>query len=688
MSRGDVRTIWLKEILETLRDPRTLLPMILVPVVLYPALILLITQMAAVEHARLDDTAGRVVLQGGAPPPSLQEALEHHPGIDLLTNTGGSPADLVLSGAADCVITLPAQSLKTFDSLEPLPITVHHDASSDLSNAVQKRMDRALEEWQQGVRDTRLADIARGRYAPAQITRENVASPTRMGGHLLGQLIPLLLFTTLVLGAFHPAVDLTAGEKERGTLLTLLTTPVTRTDIVLGKFAAVVTITLLAGLFNLGSLALFLGQIFPLEEISADLTLDLPLERWLGLLIVVVAASKLFSAMMLAVAITARGFKEAQALLTPVAFACLIPGVLATMPGTELGPITIWIPTLNLALLAREILIGDASAATFLAVLCTTALTTGALLLLARSLFGRETIMVGGSPVRETGNKPSHVPGIGEGLAFFAILMAAVLYIALPLQTQAPLTGLLFTLWGVLFGGSWLAARLRRWNVREVFHLRKAHVRGWLGALFLGLGSWALLLAGIDLILGDALPISEEMAERARLLFETDRGALGNVLLVLAITASPAICEELVFRGVLLRAFNTALPTALAIGLSAALFASMHLSVHRLLPTFMLGCVAGAIVMSTRSILPAMLFHGLHNTLAFGISTWEDGAAALLDNTGQPTLTVLGSATLLVIGGGLLLLDESRRSFQEHGLGGLEKSLASEAVQGESDRGL
>jgi sodium transport system permease protein len=662
--------------------------MILIPVVLYPALILLVTQMAAVEHARLDETTGQVAFHGGDPPASLEQALSEHPQIQLVSNTAGSPRDIILSQTADCVIALSSDSRRDFEALEPVVLVVHHDASDDLSSTVRERTMGVLEDWLKEVREVRLAEVPRGRHSPASIRQENVASPARMGGHLLGQLVPLLLFATLVLGAFHPAVDLTAGEKERGTLLTLLTTPVNRTEIVLGKFAAVVTITLIAGLFNIGSLALFLGQAFPLMEASPDLTLHLPLERWLLLFVVVVAAGALFSAVMLAVAITARGFKEAQALLTPVAFACLIPGVLATMPGTELGPITTWIPSLNLALLAREILLGDASLLTFGAVLGTTALATSGFLLLAKTLFGRETVMVGGPPPRTLTDARGRVPGIGEGLAFFALLMSAVIYLGLPLQTKAPLTGLLFTLWGVLFGGTWLAVRVRGWDVRETFRLHRASGRAWLGALALGLGSWAILLAGVDLIQGEHLPIPEDIVEQARLLFEAERSPLGEALLLLAITVSPAICEELVFRGVILRSLRTALPTVLAVALSAALFAAMHLSIHRMLATFTLGCVAGGIVVATGSLLPAILFHGLHNTVAYGLAVMERGDTSPLGPDGLPTGVALASAVLLVVGGGTLLLHESRRRRDEDRARGLEERRSREIVESERHGGL
>ena len=222
-------------------------------------------------------------------------------------------------------------------------------------------------------------------------------------------------------------------------------------------------------------------------------------------------------------------------------------------------------------------------------------------------------------------------------------------------------------------GGSWIATRIRGWDLRETFALKRAGLRGWLAALLLGLGSWALVLSGVEFLQGEHLPISEELAERARLLFETERGPAGDLLLLLAITVSPAICEEVVFRGALLRSFRTALPAALAVALSAALFAGMHLSVHRILATFTLGLVAGGIVVATGSLLPAILFHGLHNSIAYALSTLGGGSTGLLGPDGQPTGIALGGAALLVLAGGALLVQESRRRREGNGTGDLEQ---------------
>ena len=159
--------------------------------------------------------------------------------------------------------------------------------------------------------------------------------------------------------AFYPAVDLTAGEKERGTLQTLLTAPVSSLTLVVGKFGAVLVLSVLSGLANLASVALVAVSIPVPEAFANDVSFAIaPLNAAL-IFICMILLGMMFGGVMMAVAVTAKGFKDAQNFLTPLYLLCVFPLVLSGVPGITLSLATAAVPVLNIALAMTALLLGD-----------------------------------------------------------------------------------------------------------------------------------------------------------------------------------------------------------------------------------------------------------------------------------------------------------------------------------------
>ena len=215
-------------------------------------------------------------------------------------------------------------------------------------------------------------------------------------GSLLGLILPLLLVLITLTSAIYPAIDLTAGERERGTLETLLVCPVPVGELVAGKFLTVVTIALLGAMLNLGSVAatVYFGGLTDLLGAMDQSAGDLPLSAIPIVLIALVPFAVLTSAILLAVCGFARSFKEAQNYITPVILATLMPAMVANLPGTQLqGPMLV-LPVGNMVLLVRDLLSGSQlETYQILMVLLSTSLYAGGAVAFATQMFGREAVM-------------------------------------------------------------------------------------------------------------------------------------------------------------------------------------------------------------------------------------------------------------------------------------------------------
>jgi sodium transport system permease protein len=254
-------------------------------------------------------------------------------------------------------------------------IVYNYDGELKSSFAVNE-----LEKFFRNLRDQTVTDRLKERNLPATLVRpfetkrENVAAPEKVGGNLLGGIVPYIIIILCFTGAMYPAMDLTAGEKERGTMETLLCSPVARVDLVLGKFLMVLTGSLSAMILSLTSMTLsaaVAGMIFAAKTGPAQLAAaasqaqgaggTMPMIDPLGLLGVVamvLPVAVLFSALIFTVALFAKSYKEAQSYVAPMIFIVILPAVVGMLPGIDLNARLALVPILNLSLVCKEMLSG------------------------------------------------------------------------------------------------------------------------------------------------------------------------------------------------------------------------------------------------------------------------------------------------------------------------------------------
>lgn len=661
MKLRTVRLVLAKELRETVRDRRTLLMMVVLPIFLYPTIFVLMEQVALLGQRTLEEEPARVAVAGGGE--ELFGFLSADTTLAPL-RAGDAPERLLAEGRAEAVVRLSdAPEGGTSEA------RVLYDASRERSRFALERVERRLEAWGDTLLARRLAreGLPATFAAPLAVADSSVATAEEVGGYALGRFLPLVLILMTVLGAFYPAIDLAAGEKERGTLETLLTAPVPAREIVAGKFAAVALIGFAAAALNLGSMLLtFQSGLFRFAE-AAGIRFTLPPGSVLVILAVLLPLAVLFSALFLGIAVRAQSFKEAQNALTPVYLVSFLPAVLSTMPAIEFTAGMALIPVAGVAFLFRALMTGGAPWIPSVLALASTAAYALLALLFAARAFGREEVLFGSGSggvssaswrerLRAWRGAERGVPLPVESLAFIAGVGLVYFYVGGALQAALGERGLLLSEWLLLALPAALFAALGPYDVRRALALRPVGGRA-LGAALLVIAGGIPLGWLIAWLQSFVFPLPEELfGVLEELLTAGDMGRMVWLLFLVALT--PAVCEELAFRGVLLQGLGREMTMWRAVGVSALVFGAFHLSFEtaiRFLPTAWLGLLIGFVVWHTRSLWAGVLMHFVNNGLAVVVVSTPALRSRLVGPEGEPAWPLVAVAPLLLAAGVWLL---------------------------------
>ena len=660
MRSAVVLEIFRKELTETLRDRRTLTMMIALPVLLYPLLMIGFSKLQVSQREATEERTSRIALWGAAPA-ALREALTR--GGRVVIDDASPPPEAVRRGLARGTLTRPAAGPRDAaggsrpgepaarerdaDSREPDhpvldaaraavtqrrvdavlvlwpdvgpaiadagvgSVSIYFDSVREDSLEAQSRLERSLDAY----RDRLVAERERalglkpGFARGLDVWATNVAAEARQSGQLLGLFLPFLLVTMSLLGGFYPAIDLTAGEKERGTMQTLLCAPVSPVEIVTGKYFAVWVTSLIAALANIVSLGVTVMRILPVSSISLSLpTLALAFAMLLPVTLFI-------TAVFLAVAAFAKDFKDGQNFLTPVYMLLAMPAGVTMLRGIELNAWTAFVPVVNIALLIKALLISEAAPdLIFLALLSSTAYAAMAVMLAAR-VFGREQVMLGGRESlrsllgfeRRKGEEPT--PAFA--LTAFGLVLVLTFYGSLLLKSAGTIATVLVTEYGFFLGPTLLLVAGFGFAWKRTLALRRPPLLGLVAAVLIGSSAWAVA-AGL---LIRVLPPPESLVRALEQLLLLDGAPAPLWLVWLVIAITPALCEEMFFRGFVLSGLRR-LGLWPAVLVCALLFGLAHSSVYRLLPTFVIGLLLSWLVWKTGSIWTGVVAHALNNGIA------------------------------------------------------------------------
>jgi ABC-type Na+ efflux pump permease subunit/membrane protease YdiL (CAAX protease family) len=639
-SRGVLGTLFRHEVRMVLRDRRTLLIAVAAPLLLFPILTFVSSRVNRAEEARIEAQVYRWAVTGSRADWAAdltQRALDQELGESSLEfeRIETERADSLLEAEELHVVVagLEAEEWRhlqdsrgdTLDADDGAAATapvleLRYRARSDFSRTAEDSLAqrlRQLREFDQ-VELYRTAGLAVDPDDVWPLEEENVASIERESSAVLGlALTPLLLFLMLSGGSIV-AADTISGEKERGTLETLLTSAAGRQQIVRAKQLAIVALGLGVALINVANLSLYL--VFGVFDLPEGFAVSIGVPELLLTLVLFVPLAVLVSSTLLWLSGVSKSYREYQIYFFPIFLIFLAPALASLLPGMDLRSAIAFVPIAGIGVGVRELMLGEidllflalAFASTSAAAWIVSRRTEQALsterLVTANDL--DEADLVGGPALY-----PRHVLRwfLGMWVVFFIANVWGVgsLWIGWQVLINVVL---------IMFGGSLFIGRRYRIDPREMFNLRPPHWAVWL-AVLIGVPSALYLGVGLSgLVNRFVFPISEEVLRDFgdSLIGEQD---LALWQIVLFITIAPGIFEELTFRGALLHGLKRRLrpvPLVLAVGL---IFGFFHVSLFRILPTAWLGMVLTAVTLMSGSIYPAMVWHTLNNALAI-VPAW------------------------------------------------------------------
>jgi len=387
--------VWLKELLDTFRDRRTLLAMVFGPVLLMPLFVLLPQKLIQRQMASAQASQVRVAVAGAENGPQLMDFLRASGEVELIEV--GDPEAAVRAKEAEVGLIVPVGFEERLAQGGSSEVRVLADEAKLTYGSQSSRVQGLVQAYAGNVVAERLR--ARGLdpalLSPVEIVSVNVANPQQMGGAFLAMMFPMFIVLWSLVGGMYTAIDVTAGEKERLTLEPLLATPAVRSQVVLGKLLAVITTSLIALILAVGSMLVSVA-LFPPVGASQGSGFAVQVDPRSALLILLAALPivLMFSALEMAVCLTARSFKEAQNYIVPLQFIVLLPAM-AVMVLPDYSPSlgAFAIPIWSTLVVLRDILQGQISTAAF-AVMGASSVVYAALAIgLAIWQFGRERVL-------------------------------------------------------------------------------------------------------------------------------------------------------------------------------------------------------------------------------------------------------------------------------------------------------
>jgi sodium transport system permease protein len=397
MNLNAVGIVYRKEFTEWVRDRRTLISTVLVPLFLFPLLMVGFSALAEVMVGKAEKETPKIMILGGEDSPQLIASIKELDSLEIVPYAANWK-DEISNKDIRAAVEIPKGFERSLESGQSETVKIYFYDGEMKSSFGANRLEKFLKDYRDTVVKDRLAakNLPASVLSPFSIKQENVAPPEKVSGATFGSFIGYTVIILCMTGAMYPAIDLTAGEKEHGTMETILSSPISRMDLVMGKFLLVFSASLataILSVISMGTSFAILGHTHLMTSGGHPLALNLGLLSVTSVFVMALPLAFLFSAVLMTVALFAKSYKEAQSYLTPMTFLIVIPAVASMMPGVELTPKLALIPILNTSLVCKEIISGTYHWNSIALIFVSTCVYAGAALFLAFKTFQRESVL-------------------------------------------------------------------------------------------------------------------------------------------------------------------------------------------------------------------------------------------------------------------------------------------------------
>jgi sodium transport system permease protein len=401
MSWRNVGIVFRKELTEALRDRRTLISTIVVPLFLFPVLSVGFGALAVELVGKAKEEVPKVVILGGEDSPQVLEGIRKLAKIEVVPGKADWKSEIV-EREVRAAVEIPSGFQADVQLQKAATVRIYNFEGDIKSEFATEKIETQLKDYRDSVVKDRLAlkSLPVSVLTPFEVKKQNVAPPEKVSGAAFGGIIGYMVILLCMTGAMYPAMDLTAGEKERGTMETILSSPISRTHLVLGKFFLVLTaalgtaaLSVLSMGVSFSALSKYVGSVGGGRAATAELLLKLGPKTVASLFLMALPVAVLFSAALMTIALFAKTYKEAQSYLTPMTIVVVIPAVASMLPGVELTPKLALIPVLNVSLLCKELVTGTYHWNYIAIIFSSTCVYAAAALFLAVKMFQREGVL-------------------------------------------------------------------------------------------------------------------------------------------------------------------------------------------------------------------------------------------------------------------------------------------------------
>ena len=649
-----IKAIFKKEMIDILRDKKTLFMGIILPIILYPVLMIVMTQILSSSMNSISNKDINIAFSK-EPSSSLISIIDNYDDeTDAKINIIESQSYIkeLEDGILDAYLEIDENN-----NIENYYIYIN--SSKENSSTVSIKLEEILNTYKLSLTERELnnngLDVNKV-LEPIGFETRDVAKTEEIAGFFLGQVLPIILIIGVLLGAIYPAIDSMAGEKERGTLETLFTLPISNLELVMGKYMAVSFCAIVTAVLNILSILLTISYLFLSGSIVEGLDIskfninELILPIIITLLCVCLFAM-VISAVSMCVCSFAKSFKDAQNYITPVMFLVLIPSYVSMIPNMKLDSTTAIIPVVNISLLIKSVLSFNSNIGLIAMVFMSNFTFVILAVILLSKIFNSEEILFGGSKSfsfleKRSNIKKGTMPSQSDGIIMYAFGLVLLIYVGSLVQLKFGMAGLAMTQI-MIISLPLLFAYYIKSNFKKVFNLKLPTIKQIFGAISLWIGTYTIVMLITQLLLY-LFPQSMEVVEGLNEALFIEDSLLLNILIV---ACMPAVCEEIFFRGFLLSAFrNNKKSYKSAIIITGILFGFMHMDFIRMIPTGILGISFAYAVCKTNSIFIGMIMHFLNNGLAVLVSHYTANLELAKEGSEVVALTFNQVMIYLIIG--------------------------------------
>src|SRR5713226_8891158 len=388
MNFHNIACVYRKELTEWLRDRRTLISTVLIPLLLFPIMMVGFSSLAVIMIGKAEKEVPKIMVLGGEDSPKVVEKLRSLDNLEIVPSTDDWKQK-ISDKEIRAAVEIPKNFQASLERNEPETVQIYFYEGELKSSFGANRVEKFFKDYRENVIKDRLSarNIPGAILNPFDVKQENVAPPEKVSGAAMGGLLGYMVILLSMTGAMYPAIDLTAGEKERGTMETILSSPISRMDLVLGKFLLVLSASLSTAILSLISMGVSFALLGKSGAMSAKdaavMQLHIGLPTVFAVFLMALPLAALFAA----------SYKEAQSYLTPMTFVVVIPAVASLMPGVELTSKLALVPILNTSLVCKEIVAGTYHWHSIGIIFSSTCVYAAAALFIAVKMFQRESVL-------------------------------------------------------------------------------------------------------------------------------------------------------------------------------------------------------------------------------------------------------------------------------------------------------